>query len=36
MKRMTLAVLPLMIAGPAAAGDEDEHGLCYETIGCVA
>jgi hypothetical protein len=25
----------LAIAGPAAAGDPDEHTLCYETVGCV-
>ena len=35
MKRTLLAIVPLLIAGPAAAGDPDEHSLCYETVGCV-
>jgi hypothetical protein len=35
MRRMLLWLVPLLIAAPAAAGDADEHSLCYETIGCV-
>ncbi len=35
MKRVLFVVAALLIAAPAAAGDAEDHSLCYETIGCV-
>ena len=35
MKRLLVCAAPLLLAGPAAAGDPDDHSLCYETVGCV-
>jgi YARHG domain len=36
MKRMPLAALSLLFAGPAMAGDEGPTEPCYETVGCVS
>jgi hypothetical protein len=36
MKRVLWGMVALLIAGPVAAGDEDDaSSLCYETVGCV-